>query len=153
MDSKLQELSNGTKNTQIGVRMTKLWSYEVGAKTGDCSNVATLQKRCCTTSRRCCTTSRRSGSVLGGFLAHNGGFLSSNPKETRRRRLGLGKGDFVHTLGPRRRLGAVFEDLGEDHEICGRKSETHHHLIIIVSSFSFLMFYPKFMIYQTSIML
>ena len=77
MDSTLQELSNGTKNTQIGVRMTKLWSYEVGAKTGDCSNVATLrtnvatlQKRCCTTSRRCCMTSRRSGSVLGGFLAH-----------------------------------------------------------------------------------
>ena len=48
---------------------------------------------------------------------------------------------------------AVFEDLGEDHEICGRKSETHHHLIIIVSSPSFLMFYPKFMMYQTSIML
>ena len=77
MDSKLQDLSKGTKNTQIEVCMTKLWSYEVGAKTGDCSNVATLrtnvatlQKRCCTTSRRCCTTSRRSGSVLGGFLAH-----------------------------------------------------------------------------------
>ena len=69
------------------------------------------------------------------------------------RRKGLGEGDFVHTLGPRRRLGAVFEDLGEDHEICGRKSETHHHLIIIVSSPSFLMFYPKFMMYQTSIML
>ena len=34
MDSTLQELSNGTKNTQIEVRMTKLWSYEVGAKTG-----------------------------------------------------------------------------------------------------------------------
>ena len=63
------------------------------------------------------------------------------------RRLGLGKGDFVHTLGPRRRLGAVFEDLGEDHEICGRKYEIHHHLIIIVSSSSFLMFYPKFMMY------
>ena len=69
------------------------------------------------------------------------------------RRLGLGEGDFVHTLGPRRRLGAVFEDLGEVHEICGRKSETHHHLIIIVYSPSFLMFYPKFMMYQTSIML
>ena len=77
MDSTLQELSNGTKNTQIGVRMTKLWPYEVGAKTGDCShvatlrtNVATLQRAAETTSRRCCTTSRRSGSVLGGFLAH-----------------------------------------------------------------------------------
>ena len=81
---KLQYLSNGTKNTQIGVRMTKLWSYEVGAKTGDCSNVATLrtnvatlrtnvttlQKQSIPTSRRWCTTSRRSGSVFGGFLAH-----------------------------------------------------------------------------------
>ena len=35
LDSKLQDLSNGTKNTKIEVRMTKLWSYEVGAKTGD----------------------------------------------------------------------------------------------------------------------
>ena len=50
--------------------MTRLWPYEVGAKTGDCSNVATLQKRSIPTSRRCCTTSRRSGLVLGGFLAH-----------------------------------------------------------------------------------
>ena len=77
MDSKLQDLSNGTKNTQIGVRMTKLCPYEVGEKTGNCSNVATLrtnvttlQKRSIPTSRRCCTTSRRSGLVLGGFLAH-----------------------------------------------------------------------------------
>ena len=77
MDSTLQELSDGTKNTQIRVRMTKLWSYKVGAKTGDCSNVetlrtnvATLQKQSISTSRRCCTTSRHSGSVLGGFLAH-----------------------------------------------------------------------------------
>ena len=93
------------------------------------------------------------GWIFSPFLAHNGGFLSSNPKEMKGRRRGLGEGDFVHTLGPRRRLGAVFEDLGEDHEICGRKSETHHHLIIIVSSSSFLMFYPKFMMYQTSIML
>ena len=55
MDYTLQDLSNGTKNTQIKVRMTKLWSYEVGAKTGKlqqrrgvrtsrCSNVATLQR-------------------------------------------------------------------------------------------------------------
>ena len=64
--------------------MTKLWPYEVGAKTGDCSNVATLrtnvamlrtnvatlQKQSIPTSRRCCTTLRCSGSVLGGFLAH-----------------------------------------------------------------------------------
>ena len=43
------------------------------------------------------------------------------------RRLRLGERDFVHTLEPRRRFGAFIEDLGEDHEICGRKSETHHH--------------------------
>ena len=77
MDSKLQDLSKGTKNTQIGVRMTKLWPYEVGKKTGDCNNVATLrtnvvtlQKQSIPTSRRCCTTSRHSGLVLGGLLAH-----------------------------------------------------------------------------------
>ena len=70
MDYKLQDLSNGTKNTQIEVRMTKLWPYEVGVKTGDYSNVATLHKQSIPTSRCCCTTSRRSGSVLGGFLAH-----------------------------------------------------------------------------------
>ena len=57
--------------------MTKLWPYEVGAKTGDCSNVATLrtniatlQKQSIPTSRRCCTMLRRSGSFLGGFLAY-----------------------------------------------------------------------------------
>ena len=70
MDSKLQELSNGTKNTQIRVRMAKLLPYKVGAKIGDCSNFATLQKCSISKSRRCCTTSRRSGLVLGGFLAH-----------------------------------------------------------------------------------
>ena len=43
MDFTLQDLSNGTKNTQIEVRMTKLWPYKVGEKTGDCSNVATLR--------------------------------------------------------------------------------------------------------------
>ena len=70
MDSTLQELSNGTKNTQIGVRMTKLWPYEVGAKTGDCSKVATLRTNVATLQKRSIPTSRRSGSVLGGFLAH-----------------------------------------------------------------------------------
>ena len=50
--------------------MTKLWTHEVGEKTGDCSNVAMLQKRSIPTSRHCCTTSRRLGLVLGGFLAH-----------------------------------------------------------------------------------
>ena len=59
MDSTLQYLSNGTKNTQIGVRMTKLWSYEVGAKTGDCNNVATLRTNVATF-----------GVGFGGFLAH-----------------------------------------------------------------------------------
>ena len=64
MDFTLQGLSKSTKNTQIGVRMTKLWPYKVGGKTGDCSNVATsrtnvatLQKRSIPTLRRCCTTS------------------------------------------------------------------------------------------------
>ena len=37
------------------------------------------------------------------------------------------EGDFVHTLRPRRRFGVVIEDLGEDHEIFRRKSETHHN--------------------------
>ena len=47
--------SNGTKNTEIGVQMTKLWPYKVGTKIGDCSNVATLQrvqKQSSPTSRR-----------------------------------------------------------------------------------------------------
>ena len=70
IDSTLQELSNGTNNTQIGVCMTKLWPYEFEAKTGDCSNFAMLQKQSIPTSRHCCTTSRRSGLVLGGLLAH-----------------------------------------------------------------------------------
>ena len=39
LDSTLQDLFNGTKNTQIEVRLTKLWPYEVGAKTRE------LQKR------------------------------------------------------------------------------------------------------------
>ena len=70
MDSTLQDLSNGTKNTKIEVRMTKLWPYEVGAKTGDCSNVATLRTNVATLQKQSIPTSRRSGSVLGEFLAH-----------------------------------------------------------------------------------
>ena len=50
--------------------MTKLWPYEIGAKTGDCSNVAMSRTNVATLQKRCCTTLRRSGSVLGGFLAH-----------------------------------------------------------------------------------
>ena len=69
--------------------MTKLWPYEVGAKTGDCSNVAMLQKQSIPTSRRCCTMSRRSGLVLGGLLAHfeprMGGFKAQT--------VGIEKGD------------------------------------------------------------
>ena len=74
MDSTLQDISNGIKNTQIGVQMTKLWLYEVGAKTGDCSNVVTSGTNVATLQKRSIPTSRRSGLVLGGFLAHNGGF-------------------------------------------------------------------------------
>ena len=123
------------------------------------TNVATLQrvqKHSIPMSRRCPTTSRRSRLVLGQFSAHFepriDGFKAQTPRKQKGRRLGLEEGDFVHTLGLRRRFGVVFEDLGEDHELCGRKSKTHHHLIIIVSSSSFLMFYPKFMMYQTFIM-
>ena len=97
MDSTLQEISNGSKNTQIGVPMTKLWPNEFGAKTGDCSNVATLrtnvatlQKQSIPTSRRCCTTSRRSGSVLGGFLAHFEPIIVGFKAQTRKRRGGGG---------------------------------------------------------------
>ena len=76
--------------------MTKLWSYEVGAKTGKLqprrdvrNDVATWQRAAKTTSRRCCTTSRRSGSILDGFLAHFEpiieGFLSKNPRDRERK--------------------------------------------------------------------
>ena len=75
--------------------MTKLWSYEVGAKTGKLqprrdvrNDVATWQRAAETTSRRCCTTSRCSGSILDGFLAHFepiiGGFLRKNPRDRER---------------------------------------------------------------------
>ena len=50
--------------------MTKLWPYEVGAKTGDCSNVATLRTNVATLQKQSIPTSRRSGLVLGGLLAH-----------------------------------------------------------------------------------
>ena len=103
-----------------------------------CSDVATLERRDVPTSRHCrelekrsIPTSRRSGLVLGRFSAHFepiiGGFKAQTPSKQKGRRLGLGEGDFAHTLGPRKRLGAVFEDLGEDHEIFGRKYENHHH--------------------------
>ena len=69
--------------------------------------------------------------VLGQFSAHFEPrievFEAQTPRKQKRRWLGLGEGDFVNTLGLRRRFGAVIEDLGEDHEICGRKSKTHHH--------------------------
>ena len=50
--------------------MTKLWPYEVGAKTGDCSNVAKLRTNIATLQKQSIPTSRRSGLVLGGLLAH-----------------------------------------------------------------------------------
>ena len=70
--------------------MTKLWSYEVGAKTGKLqprrdvrNDVATWQRAAETTSRRCC-----SFPVLDGFLAHFepiiGGFLRKNPRDRER---------------------------------------------------------------------
>ena len=103
MDSKLQDISNGTKNTQIEVCMTKLWPYEVRAKTGDYSNVATLrtnvatlQKQSIPTSRRCCTTSRRSGLVLGALLAHFEPIMEGFKAQT----VGIEKEeDFVIDLG------------------------------------------------------
>ena len=45
--------------------------------------------------------------------------LKLKPQRNKMRRLRLREGEFVHTLGPRKRLGAVFEYLGEYHEICG----------------------------------
>ena len=50
--------------------MTKLWPYEVGAKTGDCSNVATLRTNVAMLQKQSIPTLRRSGLILGGFLAH-----------------------------------------------------------------------------------
>ena len=47
LDSTLQELSNGTKNTQIEVQMTKLWSYEVGAKTGELLQRRNIENQRC----------------------------------------------------------------------------------------------------------
>ena len=70
MDSTLQDISNGTKNTQIRVQMMKLWPYEVGAKPGDYSNDATLRTNVATLKKSSIPTSRRSGLVLDGFLAH-----------------------------------------------------------------------------------
>ena len=99
MDSRLQEISNSTTNTQIKVCMTKLWPFEVGTKIGDCSNVAmlrtnvaALQKQSIPTSRRCCTMSRCSRSVLGGFLAHFEPIMEGFKAQTRKRRRGGGEG-------------------------------------------------------------
>ena len=72
MDFKLQDISNGTKKTQIRVRMTKLWPYEVGAKQGTAAAL------------------RRLGSVLGGFLAHFEPIMKSFKAQTRKRQGGGG---------------------------------------------------------------
>ena len=70
--------------------MTNLWPYEVGAKTGDYSNVATsgtdvatLQNQSIPTSRRCCMTFLPLGSVLGGFLAHFDPIMEGFKAQTR----------------------------------------------------------------------
>ena len=55
------------------------------------------------------------------------GFKDQTRRRQKARRLGLGEGNFVYTLRPRRRFGVVVEDLGENQEICGRKSKTHRH--------------------------
>ena len=78
--------------------MTKLWPYEVGAKTMDCNNVATLQKQSIPTTRRCCKTSRRSGLVLGGFLAHFEPIMEGFKAKTQNRRGGGGEGSKKGTL-------------------------------------------------------
>ena len=70
MDYELQDLSNGTKNTQIKVWMTNLWPYEVGAKTRDCSNVTTSGTNVATLQKQSIPMSQHLGLVLGGFLAH-----------------------------------------------------------------------------------
>ena len=95
MNYTLIYLSNGTKNTQIKVQMTKLWPYKVGVKTGDCSNVATLKtnistlkrvkKQSIPTLQRCCTMSGRLGLILGQLLAHFKPIIVGFKAQTRRR--------------------------------------------------------------------
>ena len=89
MDSKLQYLSNGTKNTQIEVRMTKLWPYEVREKAGDCSNVATSGTNVATLQNQSISTSRRLGLVLGGLFAHFEPIMEGFKAKT----LGIEKGE------------------------------------------------------------
>ena len=72
MDSTLQDLSNGTKNTKIGVRMTKLWSYEVGAKTGklqQCRDVRTSQRSNVATFQRATETQHLDVATLPNDVA------------------------------------------------------------------------------------
>ena len=68
--------------------MTKLWPYEVGAKTGDCSNVATLKTNVATLQKATETQHPDIvmllhdvakfgvdfGSIFSPFRAHNCGF-------------------------------------------------------------------------------
>ena len=66
-----------------------------------------LQKRSIPMSRRFQTRSQSLGLVWVNFqpiLSLEFRVLKLNPKETKGRQLGLGEGDFVHTLGPRKRL-------------------------------------------------
>ena len=65
--------------------MTKLWSYEVGAKTGKLQPRRDVRNDVATWQRAAETTSRRSGSIFHGFLAHFerriGVFKQKNPRE------------------------------------------------------------------------
>ena len=84
--------------------MTKLWPYEVGRKTGKLQQRREVVESCSNTASR-----RRdvSGLVLGRFSAQfepKIGVFKLKHQEDKKRRLGLGEGDFVHTLGLRKRL-------------------------------------------------
>ena len=94
LDSTLQELFNCTNNTKIKVRMTKLWSYEVGAKIGE------LQQRRNVENQRCDVAesakiehpdaAQRRRDVRGwfwvNFLAHFEPIIGGFKAQTHRRR-------------------------------------------------------------------
>ena len=64
--------------------MTKLWPYDVGAKSGDYSNVATSGTNVTTLQNHSIPTLRRSRLVLGGFLAHFEPIMEGFKAQTRR---------------------------------------------------------------------
>ena len=84
--------------------MTKLWPYEVSLKTGKMKLRRDVAERCRNTASR-----RRE--VRGWFwvdfhpiLSPELRLLKLKPQEDKKRWLGLEEGDFVHTLGPKKRL-------------------------------------------------